>query len=131
TILKTNLEAVQEIAYQLRLRNCGGIIILDLIDMEKEENKMQVYRALEEALKKDRARPTILKISELGLVEMTRKRTRDTLVRALCESCPHCEGKGFIKNKQTVAYEILRDIEREGVDRDVNKILIRGHSEVI
>jgi len=131
TILKTNLEAVQEIAYQLRLRNCGGIIILDLIDMEREENKQRVYRALEEALKKDRARPTILKISELGLVEMTRKRTRDTLVRALCESCPHCEGKGFIKNKQTVAYEILREIEREGVDQNVNKILIRGHSDVI
>ena len=108
TILKTNLEAVQEIAYQLRLRNCGGIIILDLIDMEKEENKQRVYRALEEALKKDRARPSILKISELGLVEMTRKRTRDTMVRALCESCVQCEGKGFIKSKQTVAYEVLR-----------------------
>jgi Rne/Rng family ribonuclease len=113
TILKTNLEAVQEIAYQLRLRNCGGIIILDLIDMEKEENKQRVYRALEEALKRDRARPSILKISELGLVEMTRKRTRDTIVRALCESCSHCEGKGFIKSKTTVAYEVLREIERE------------------
>jgi Rne/Rng family ribonuclease len=131
TILKTNLEAVQEIAYQLRLRNCGGIIILDLIDMEKEENKQRVYRALEEALKRDRARPSILKISELGLVEMTRKRTRDTIVRALCESCSHCEGKGFIKSKTTVAYEVLREIEREGIERDVSKILVQAHPEVI
>jgi len=131
TILKTNLEAVQEIAYQLRLRNCGGIIILDLIDMEKEENKQRVYRALEEALSRDRARPTILKISELGLVEMTRKRTRDTIVRTLCESCTYCEGKGFIKSKQTVAYEVLREIEREGIERDVGKILVQAHPDVI
>jgi len=131
TILKTNLEAVQEIAYQLRLRNCGGIIILDLIDMEKDENKQRVYRALEEALKKDRARPSILKISELGLIEMTRKRTRDTMVRALCEPCGHCEGKGFIKSKLTVAYEVLREVEREGIDRDVQKILVQAHSDVI
>ena len=131
TILKTNLEAVQEIAYQLRLRNCGGIIIIDLIDMEREENRHRVYRALEEALKKDRARPTIIKISELGLIEMTRKRTRDTMVRTLCESCTHCEGKGFIKSKQTVAYEVLREVEREGLERDIGKILVQAHSEVI
>jgi ribonuclease G len=131
TILKTNLEAVKEIAYQLRLRNCGGIIILDLIDMEKEENKLRVYRALEEELKKDRSRPQILKISELGLVEMTRKRTRDTMVRALCDSCVQCEGKGYIKSKTTVAYEILREIEREGIERDVPKMLIQAHPDVI
>jgi hypothetical protein len=131
TILKTNLEAVEEIAYQLRIRNCGGIIILDLIDMEKEENKQRVYRALEEALKKDRARPTILKISELGLVEMTRKRTRDTMVRTHCESCSHCEGKGFVKSKQTIAYDILREIERTGIDRDTDKILVQAHADVI
>lgn len=131
TILKTNLEAVQEIAYQLRLRNCGGIIILDLIDMEKDENRQRVYRALEEALSKDRARPSILKISELGLIEMTRKRTRDTIIRTLCESCAHCEGKGFIKSKQTVAYEVMREIEREGIERDVNKILVQAHPDVI
>ncbi len=131
TILKTNLEAVQEIAYQLRLRNCGGIIILDLIDMEKDENKQRVYRALEDALSRDRARPTILKISELGLVEMTRKRTRDTIIRTLCESCTHCEGKGFIKSKQTIAYEVMREVERAGIERDVNKLLVQAHSEVI
>jgi ribonuclease G len=131
TILKTNLEAVQEIAYQLRLRNCGGIIILDLIDMENEGNKKRVYQALEEALRKDRARPNILKISELGLVEMTRKRTRDTMVRSLCEPCNHCEGKGFIKSKQTIGYEIMREIEREGIEREVSKILIQAHADVI
>jgi Rne/Rng family ribonuclease len=131
TILKTNLEAVEEIAYQLRLRNCGGIIVLDLIDMEKEENKQRVYRALEEALKKDRARPSIQKISDLGLIEMTRKRTRDTIIRTLCEPCSHCEGKGYIKNKQTVAYEALREIERDGIERDANKILVQAHPEVI
>ncbi|OFY99595.1 MAG: hypothetical protein A2Z97_10015 [Bdellovibrionales bacterium GWB1_52_6] len=131
TILKTNLEAVEEIAYQLRLRNAGGIIILDLIDMEKEENKHRVYRALEEALKKDRARPTIMKISDLGLVEMTRKRTRDTMVRTLCESCTVCEGKGYIKSKQTVAYEVLRELEREGIEKDIGKILVQAHPDVI
>ena len=131
TILKTNLEACEEIAYQLRLRNCGGIIICDLIDMEREENKIRVYRALDEALKKDRARPTIQKISELGLIEMTRKRTRDTIIRTLCEPCVQCEGKGFTKSTQTVAYEILREMERLGVDRDAKKILISANESVI
>ncbi|MBS1961615.1 MAG: Rne/Rng family ribonuclease [Bdellovibrionales bacterium] len=131
TILKTNLEAVKEIAYQLRLRNCGGIIILDLIDMEREDNKLRVYRALEEELAKDRSRPQISKISELGLVEMTRKRTRDTMVRALCDSCSQCEGKGYIKSKLTVAYEIMREIEREGISEDSPKLLIQAHPEVI
>ncbi len=131
TIFRTNLEAVQEISYQLRLRNCGGIIILDLIDMENDENRQRVYRALEEALQKDRARPTILKISELGLVEMTRKRTRDTMTRILSEPCSHCEGKGFTKTKKTVAYEVLREIERVGIDRDTTGFLVQAHSEVI
>ncbi|MGE0614924.1 MAG: Rne/Rng family ribonuclease [Bacteriovoracia bacterium] len=131
TILKTNLEAVEEVAYQLRLRNCGGIIIIDLIDMEKEENRHRVYRALENALRKDRARPSIIKMSELGLIEMTRKRTRDTMVRALCTSCNHCEGKGFIKSKETVAYEVLREVERAGIDRDTSKILVQAHPDTI
>lgn len=131
TILKTNLEAVEEIAYQLRLRNCGGIIILDFIDMEREEHRMRVYRALEEAIKKDRSRPSITRMSDLGLIEMTRKRTRDTMVRALCEPCSHCEGKGFVKTHQTVAYEALREIEREGVDRESKKILVQAHPDVI
>jgi hypothetical protein len=92
---------------------------------------MRVYRALDEALKRDRARPTIQKISELGLVEMTRKRTRDTLVRSLCEPCSHCEGRGYTKSHATVAYEILRETERLSVDRDAKKILISAHESVI
>ena len=131
TILKTNMEAAEEIAYQLRLRNCGGIIIVDFIDMERDENRMRVYRALDEALKRDRARPTIQKISELGLVEMTRKRTRDTIIRSLCEPCTHCEGKGFTKSQKTVAYEILREIERLSVDREAKKLLVSAHEQVI
>ncbi len=131
TILKTNIEAAEEIAYQLRLRNCGGIIICDFIDMERDENRMKVYRALDEALKKDRARPTIQKISELGLVEMTRKRTRDTIIRTLCEPCTHCEGKGFSKSSITVSYEILREIERLSIDREAKKILVSASENVI
>ncbi|MBN23341.1 MAG: ribonuclease G [Bdellovibrionaceae bacterium] len=131
TILKTNLEAVEEIAYQLRLRNCGGIIIIDLIDMEKDENKRRVYRTLEDALAKDRARPTILKISELGLIEMTRKRTRDTMVRTMCEPCRHCESRGYVKSRKTVAYEVLREIERTGIEREIKKILVQCHPDVI
>jgi len=131
TILKTNLEAVREVAYQMRIRNSGGIIIIDLIDMEREENKAKVVRALEEELKKDRSRPSVVRISELGLIELTRKRTRDTMVRILGETCPHCEGKGFIKSKGTVAYELLRNVEREGIHREVKKILIQAHPDVI
>lgn len=131
TILKTNLEAANEIAYQLRLRNCGGMIIIDFIDMEKEENKFRVYRALEDALRKDRARPTVYRFGELGLVIMTRKRTRDTIIRTLCTSCTHCEGKGFIKSERTVAYEILREIERAGIDRNANRILVEAAPSVI
>lgn len=130
TILKTNLEAVEEIAYQMRLRNCGGIIIIDLIDMEKDSNKEKVYKALEEALKKDRARPTIMRISQLGLIEMTRKRTRDTIVRSLCQSCNHCKGRGFVKNPLTISYDILREVERESFEKDTKSISIQCHPEV-
>lgn len=113
TILKTNLEAVREIVYQLRLRNIGGIIILDLIDMETQANRNTVFNALKEALKNDRARTNITKISEIGLVEMTRKRTREDLRRQLGVPCPYCEGKGFLKSPITICYEIFRDILRE------------------
>ena len=113
TILKTNLEAVKEIAYQLRLRNIGGIIIIDFIDMKKENSREKVFQSLKDALKRDKARTNILKISELGLVEMTRKRTRDSLSGVLCEPCFYCEGKGFIKSKTTILNELLREIKRE------------------
>ena len=130
TILKTNLEAVKEIAYQIRVRNFGGIIILDLIDMEKESSREKVYKTLEEELKKDRARPSILKISSLGLIEMTRKRTRDSMVRALCESCSYCEGRGFTRNKLTLCYDIMRDIEREAPLESTLGISVQCHPTV-
>ena len=113
TILKTNLEAVKEIAYQLRLRNIGGLIIIDFIDMEKELHREKVHSALEEALKSDKSKTNILKISELGLVEMTRKRVRESIGRTLCESCPYCEGKGYVKSRTTMVYEIFREMRRE------------------
>lgn len=130
TILKTNLEAVRELAYQLRVRNCGGIIIIDFIDMEKEEHKEQVYTTLLEALKKDRAKTNVLPISGLGLVEMTRKRTRDTLTRVMCEPCPYCEGTGTVKSVSTVCYEILREITKGMKKAKNKKISIYAHPEV-
>jgi len=113
TTLKTNLEAVQEVVYQLRLRNIGGIIIIDFIDMDREQSRDKVYRTLEEALKGDRARTNVLRISELGLVEMTRKRTQEGLDRYLMEACPTCTGTGVIRSRNTTLFEILREIRRE------------------
>ena len=130
TILKTNLEAVREIAYQLRVRNCGGIIIIDFIDMEKEEHKEQVSRTLLEALKKDRAKTNVLPISGLGLVEMTRKRTRDTLTRVMCEPCAYCEGSGRVKSVSTVCYEILREISKAMKKAKEGRISVFAHPEV-
>jgi ribonuclease G len=113
TTLAINLEAVKEIVYQLRLRNIGGIIVLDLIDMEKAQNRDRVYRALEEELKKDRARTNVLRISELGLVEMTRKRVQDDLIRSISEPCTYCEGRGYTRSRTTVVFDILREVRRE------------------
>ncbi len=113
TILKTNLEAVKEIAYQLRLRNIGGLIVIDFIDMEKKANRDRVFMALKEALSKDKAKTHILRMSELGLIEMTRKRTRENLNRLMSEPCNYCEGRGTLKSKKTICCEIFRDIERE------------------
>ncbi len=110
TILKTNLEAVAEIARQLRLRDLGGIIIIDFIDMGKEEHKNRVLKTLEEALKRDRARTNILQITELGLVEMTRQRTRPSLINMLCQPCPYCQGDGIVLSTDSTSISILRDI---------------------
>lgn len=117
TITKINLEAVKEIVYQLRLRDLGGIIIIDFIDMERQTNREKVYQALQEALAADRARTNILKISELGLVEMTRKRVRESLSRSMTETCPYCDGLGRVKSAITVCFEIMRAIEREARGR--------------
>ena len=113
TVFKTNLEAVREIVYQLRFRNIGGLIILDLIDMESSENREKVYRALQEALRQDKAKTNILKISELGLVEMTRKRTRENLVQTLCEPCAYCGGRSYVLSRESVAYKVLREIRKD------------------
>jgi len=113
TIFKTNLEAAQAIARQLRLRNLGGIIILDFIDMENAEHKSSVLAELHKALSRDRTKVSVSGFSSLGLVEMTRKRTRESLAHILCEPCPACEGKGQVKTPRTVCYEILRELLRE------------------
>ncbi len=113
TVLKTNLEAVKEVVHQLRFRNIGGLIIIDLIDMEPAENREKVYRALQEALRQDKAKTNILKISELGLVEMTRKRTRENLVQLLCEPCPYCEGRSYVLSRTSVAQKVLREIKKD------------------
>jgi len=130
TILKTNLEAAKEIAYQLRLRNIGGIIIIDFIDMEREGDREKVYQAFEEATKKDRQKTNIFKISELGLVEMTRKRTRENISRVLGEPCPYCEGAGLIKSKITVCYDIFREIERTSSELGGQNIMVEVNPEI-
>ena len=123
TILKTNLEAVKELVYQVKLRNIGGLIIIDFIDMEKEQSKEQVYKLLEQMLRTDRSRSNILRVSEFGLVEMTRKRTRENLSQSLNQTCQYCDGKGVIKSHQTICYEIFRDIERSTLRHPTSKKL--------
>ncbi len=130
TILKTNLEAVKEISYQLRLRNIGGIIIIDFIDMEKEKNRERVFNALKEGMANDRARTYILRISELGLVEMSRERIREDLLRTLSSACPYCEGRGSTKSPTTICYEIFREIRRIGSSPKERKIIIGVHPTV-
>ncbi|MDD2558930.1 MAG: Rne/Rng family ribonuclease [Desulfuromonadaceae bacterium] len=130
TILKTNLEAVKEIAYQVRLRNIGGLIIIDFIDMEKELHRDQVHGSLEEALKGDKNKTNILKISELGLVEMTRKRVRESIGRTLCEPCPYCDGTGYIKSRTTMAFEIFRKLQREARNLPGYRINLQVHPDV-
>jgi ribonuclease G len=110
TILRTNLEAVKEIAYQIRLRNVGGIIVVDFIDMERKDSRETVFQALLDTLKRDRIKTFAYPISELGLVQLTRKRTRENMVTMLTESCPTCDGSGYIKSRYTVCYEVLRDL---------------------
>ncbi|HOC46761.1 MAG: Rne/Rng family ribonuclease [Syntrophorhabdaceae bacterium] len=123
TILRTNLEAVKEIAYQTRLRNIGGIIIVDFIDMERKESRETVFQSLMDTLKKDRIKTFVYPISELGLVQLTRKRTRHNVVNLLTETCPNCEGSGYMKSRHTVCYEVLRDLRtacRKGEGRIFN-----------
>jgi len=131
TILKTNLEAVKEIVYQIRLRNIGGIIIIDFIDMESEPHKERVFTALEQALKADRNRTTVLRLSELGLVQMTRKRVRENLTNHMCQPCHYCEGKGVIKSTRTICYEIFRELQRAANSSPrKKKLVVTAHPTV-
>jgi ribonuclease G len=130
TVTANNLEACEEVARQLRLRNIGGIIVVDFVDMDKEGNRRKVWDAFQKALSRDRARTNVTKISELGLVEMTRKRTRESLVQLLTEPCPTCEGAGVVKSVTTVAYEILREVRRSGSLVDNEKIEIEASPRV-
>jgi ribonuclease G len=131
TILKTNLEAVEEIAYQLRFRNLGGLIVLDLIDMERASSREQVRRRLEDLLLKDKAKTSLNRISELGLIEMTRKRTRESIGRLLHEPCPYCDGTGQVRSKATTAYEILRAIRREQSSLPGYTVVVQAHPEIV
>jgi len=130
TVTRNNLEACDEVARQLRLRNIGGIIVIDFVDMDKEGNRKKVWDAFQKALSRDRARCNVTKISELGLVEMTRKRTRESLSQILTEPCPTCEGAGVVKSVATVAYEILREVRRSGSTVDSDEIRIEAAPRV-
>jgi ribonuclease G len=131
TIFKTNLEASQVIARQLRLRNLGGIIICDFIDMEMAEHRDAVLEELKKALSRDHTRITVHGFSALGLVELTRKRTRESLAHVLCEPCPVCQGRGELKTAQTVCYEILREIVREARQFNAKEYRILASQQVI
>lgn len=127
TITKTNLEAAKEIVRQIRLRDLGGIIIIDYIDMQEEENKDAVLSVFEDELKRDRSKINILPLSELGLVQMTRKRLRPSLGRSLMRPCPYCQGSGLIKSKSTICHEIQREIHRMGSSIYEQEIMVRVH----
>lgn len=130
TILKTNLEAVKEIAYQIRLRDLGGIIIIDFIDMEKKSNQEKVFNALKEALLKDKSKTHVLPMSEMGIIQMTRKRTREPLTRILCEPCFYCEGEGYLFSRQSVCFNIYREILRDAYDLNQGPLTLRVNPQI-
>ncbi len=130
TITKINCEAAKEIVYQLRLRNIGGIIIIDFIDMDKGQNRDKVFKTLQEALAADRAKTNVLKISDIGLVEMTRKRVRESVGRLTTESCVTCDGRGHIRSKATIAYEIMRECQRAAKKHREDQLVVGCHPEV-
>ena len=130
TILKTNLEAVKEIAYQIRLRNIGGIIIIDFIDMKKEQHKEKVMAQMNEAMKKDKSQTNVLPLTELGLVQMTRKRIRRNLTRTLCEPCFYCNGDGHLLSGKSICHKIYRDLVTEAGDIMGNRFTVKVHPEI-
>jgi ribonuclease G len=130
TIFKTNLEAAKEIAYQLRLRNIGGIIIIDFIDMEDEAHREQLFSVFKDAVQKDKSRINILKLSEFGLVQMTRKRNSENLNQMMCEPCHYCLGEGVLKSRRTICYEIFRKIARSSDHAGGSTVTIRVHPRI-
>jgi ribonuclease G len=130
TITKTNLEACREVAEQLRIRSIGGMIVVDFIDMDRPHNREKVTRAFNDHLRRDRSKAAVTRISELGLIEMTRKRTRESLLHSLTEPCSSCEGKGYTKSRSTVAYELLRELRRQGDLIETDTIVIEVHPDV-
>jgi ribonuclease G len=130
TITKTNMEAAREVAEQLRIRSIGGMIVVDFIDMDRPHNREKVTRSFNEYLRKDRSKAAVTRISELGLIEMTRKRTRESLLHTLTEPCTACEGKGYTKSRRTVTYELLRELRRQGDLVEGDTVLVEVHPEV-
>ena len=130
TITKTNLEAAREVAEQLRIRSIGGMIVVDFIDMDRPHNREKVTRAFNEYLRKDRSKAAVTRISELGLIEMTRKRTRESLLHTLTEPCTACEGKGYTKSRRTVTYELFRELRRQGDLVEGDTVLVEVHPDV-
>jgi ribonuclease G len=133
TITRTNMEAVEEIARQIRLRDLGGIIVLDLIDMEERRNRQRVMQTLQEALRRDKSPTKVLSFNDFGLVIMTRKRVKQSLERTLCAPCQHCQGAGLVKSPQTVCYEILeqaRQLSRKGEGDGARQAMLRVNPEV-
>jgi ribonuclease G len=130
TIVKTNLEAAKEIVRQLRLRDLGGIVVLDFIDMEEKKNRQKVFQAVEQELRKDRSPSKALQVSDFGLVIITRKRVKQSLERTLTEPCPYCSGSGVIKSSSTVCYEILNEVRKIGPDLNGHRLLLRVNPEI-
>jgi len=130
TIVKTNLEAVKEIVRQLRLRDLGGIIVLDLIDMEEKKNRQRVFQEVEKELRKDRSPSKALQVSDFGLIIITRKRVKQSLERVLTEPCPYCSGTGTIKSSSTICYEILSEVKKVGPDLNGQRLLLRVNPDI-
>ena len=130
TIVKTNLEAVKEIVRQIRLRDLGGIIVLDLIDMEEKKNRQKVFQAIEQELKKDRSPSKALQVADFGLIIITRKRVKQSLERVLTEPCPYCAGTGLIKSSSTICYEILSEVKKISPDLNGHRLLLRVNPDI-
>ena len=130
TIVRTNLEAVKEVVRQMRLRDLGGIIIIDFIDMEERRNREKVMAALEDALKADRAPSKVLRFNEFGLVAITRKRTKQALERTLCQPCPYCTGSGMVKSIPTLCYEIQAEARKMAPEIESGSLTLRVHPEI-